>query len=179
MHLVVARTIDDVRGSLGHRGWCGVEHAATHKLSCLLIAPEHLAGHEGSNDARKLYRGISTIVVVVHGRAVAGSPLISTVYVDVYFLCAAEGVAACDTHLQLWTNTSNGASVDVRLNVEVPGLVEGAVQCQVQRVAGCRGVAGCELKLRHGEQSQGIDLAGGLQVIAIAVLLAGTQFHVG
>ena len=55
--------------------------------------------------------------------------------VDVDFLASSEGIAACDTHAQLGTHASDGAGVEVGLDVEVPGLVEDAVEREVEGVS--------------------------------------------
>ena len=77
--------------------------------------------------------------------------------IDIYLLATTEGVSPCDTQAQLWSYTSNGARIEVGLNVEVPGLVEYTVERQVESIAS-QGIARGESEISHREESHGVNL---------------------
>ena len=138
VHLVVFGPVDDVGRHLGDGPRRGIELLGA--LEAAVLGAPCTLPDEGGQNAWKLHRGIGTILVGAHvGGAAAGLPFVGAVQVDVQFLAATEGVAAGDTHLQLRSHASDGAVDEVGLHVEVVGLVEGAVQRQVERVAVSRG----------------------------------------
>ena len=145
----------------------------------LFVTTDAVSSKEGCDDAGELHGSIGTILIVVHAGTAAGGPLIGAVQIDVYLLTATEGITTGDTHSQLRTHTSDGTRIEYGFHIKVPRLVERAVQCQVEGIAGCSGIAGGKLELGHGEQTHRIDLADGLQIVAIAIELAGAQLHVG
>ena len=178
MHLVIAGAIDDIGRDLGERRGSGIEATPTDDAP-LLVATDAVAAIEGGDDTGELDRGVNTILVVVHTGPLAGGPLIGAMQVDVYLLATTEGIATGDTGTEFRTHTPDGAGIEISLDVEVPRLVESAVQRQVKGIAGSSGVARCKLELGHGEQPHRIDLANRLDIVAIAVELTRPQLHIG
>ena len=178
MHLVIAGTIDDIGRNLGKRRGGGIE-ATTTDDAPLLVATDAVATIEGSNDAGKFDRGIDTILVIVHAGTLAGSPLVRAMQIDVNLLATTEGIATGDTGTELRTHASDGAGIEIGLDVEVPRLVESAVQRQVEGIASSGSIARCKFKLGHGEQAHCIDLADRLEIVVIAIELTRAQLHIG
>ena len=102
-------------------------------------------------------------------------PLVGAVEIDVEFLATTEEVAAGETDLRLGTVTATGTSDDVGLDIEVVGLLEYAVQEQVEGV--CTLTWG-ELEIGRGEYTRGVDLVSRLEVVVITELLSRTESEV-
>ena len=188
VHLVVARTTDDVGGNLGQRRGRSVEPATTATTvvgcacsRCLLTArwaAHTVATKEGCDDTRKLQRGIGTILVGVHAGAVfARLPLVRAVQVDVELFSTPEGIALGEAKAQLGSHAPDGAVHEIGLNVGVVGLIEYAVDIEVERVAGGRGVAGRKAEIHHAEQSHGIDFTDCFHVVVVTEQLPAAQPH--
>ena len=93
--------------------------------------------------------------------------------VDIEFLATAEHVAAGEAQLQLGAHAPDGAVDEVGLQIDIPRLVEGAVEREVEGVAVARG----ELQIDGREDARAIDLLNGLGVVAVAEQAAGAQFQ--
>ena len=97
----------------------------------------------------------------------------------VKLLTTAEGVALGKTDHQLGTHSAHAAARGTRLDVEVVGLVEHAVELQVEGVAGGRGVTGRELEIHHAVDAHGVDLLDGFKMVLVIVETVRAKPQVG
>ena len=98
---------------------------------------------------------------------------------QIYLLTTMEGIATHQSKFDLWSHATYRTTIEIGFDIRIPRFVEGAIECQVQRIARWRIVTRRKLKLGRGKQSHRIDFLGTLQVIVIAIELARTNFHIG
>ena len=173
MHLIVLRTAHHIARHLGKGRWRREETA--HDRFAVLVTTDAVAVIEGGDDTRELDRHIGTILVAVHIRVGTLLPLIRAMQVQIEFLTGTERITTRQTDLGLGTVTTTGTSYGVTLYIEVIGLVEGAVQLQIEGVAVC---AWNKLEVGTAEHTGGIDLTGRLLVFLVAECLTGAQTQI-
>ncbi len=92
--------------------------------------------------------------------------------IEVELLATAEDIAARQTNLRLRSHAAYRAVDEVGLHIEIVGLVENAVEQQVERV-GTR----CKLEVDGGEHARGVHLLHGLLIGIVAEQLARAQLQ--
>ena len=175
MHPVVVGPVHNIKGYLREGGWRGDKAAAGLGAPGDLVAPYALRVVEGGEDAGELDTRVGTILVGAVVATAVALPLVGAMEVEVEFLATTEGVALGETDTHLGTVVADGLADGIALDIEVIGLVEDAVQGQVEAV-GTR--TGRELEVGGGEDTRGVDLAGRLEVVGVTELLAWAQAQV-
>ena len=174
MHLVVFRAAYNVGRHFRIGGGCREETTATDAAP-VLIPANTVAIVEWCNDAWELDADIGTILISGTVCAMASLPFIRAMQVDVEFLSSMEEVAARETDFRLRTIAPVGATDGIAFDIEIVGLVEYAVQAQVEGV-GVR--TGGELEICRREDTCSVNLIGRLQIVVIAEHLAGPELQV-
>ena len=169
---------DDVGRALEHGGERGHVVGARHtppQAAADGLGPGH---HEGG----KLQRSVEAVLVAVEARrgalaAVGRLPLVVALDLDVEQLAAVEGIALGEAQHHARAQAVVGLAREVSLEVNVVGLVEHAVEPQVERVAAARGVARREREVDHAEQARRRELTEAALVVVVAVEAAREEAH--